>query len=115
MSTAALRAGSLKTLAAILVAFLATFCLGNIAQAAMAGSENHGCSGRVCDEQTACGAATSAQALPASHSAPLGILPDLDARITLEPAAVVIAFPGSEVAPDRQAVPLVPRSPPVTS
>ena len=101
-------------LATILVAILATFCLGDLAQAAMAGSENHGCSGRVCDEQPACSAATPAQALSASHALPLGALPALDALVTLEPAAVIIAVSRSEVAPDRPVVPLAPRSPPVT-
>ena len=115
MSTAARRAGSVKTLAAMLVAVLATFCLGDIAQAAMAGSENHGCSGRMCDEQTACSAATPVQALLASQALPFGTLPAPDALLTLEPAAVIIAVPRSEVAPDRQVVPLAPRSPPVTS
>ena len=105
----------MRTVAVSLVVILVALCMGDIAQAAMAGSENYACSGRVCDEQTACSAATPAQALSASHAAPPGILPGLDARITLEPAAVVIAFPGSEVAPDRQVVPLASRSPPVTS
>lgn len=115
MSTAVRRAGSVKMVAAVLVAILASVCLGDIAQATMAGSENHDCSGRVCDEQTACSATTPAPALSASHAAPLGTLPVLDARITLEPAAVVVVFPRSEIPPDRQVVPLVPRSPPVTS
>ncbi|MBI4592978.1 MAG: hypothetical protein HY728_02075 [Candidatus Rokubacteria bacterium] len=105
----------MKTVAAILVAAFAALCLGDIAQAAMAGSQNHDCAGRVCDEQAACSAATPAQALSASHALPVGTLPALDGLVTLKPAAVIAAFPRSEVAPDRQVVPLAPRSPPVTS
>lgn len=109
------RVRSVKTIAAMLVAVFAIFCVGDIAQAAMAGSQDHGCSGRVCDEQTACSAATPAHTLSASQTLVVGTLPARGALVTLEPAAVIIAFPRSEVAPDRQVVPLAPRSPPVTS
>lgn len=96
-----------KTLATGLLAALIAFCLNDIAAHAAAswGSRDARC--LFCDERTACGFLTSAPS-----ALPVAILANIDAvRASTTVASPLTGGPPAAV-PDRQALPVAPRSPP---
>ena len=102
-----------KVIAAMLIAVVTAVCLTAAAEAAISGAEMPDCSGRVCDEQLACGASTQASTLPASQTLLVAILPTIEVPATPAPRANVVAVGLVDVTLHRQVTPLAPRSPPL--
>lgn len=97
----------------MLIAVVATVCLTVATEAAVAGAAMPDCSGRVCDEQLACGASTQASTLPASRTLLVAILPTVEVPATPAPRTDVVAVGLVDVTLHRPVAPLAPRSPPL--
>src|SRR2546426_12805434 len=102
-----------KAFAAMLIAVVAAVCLTAAAEAAVTGAEMSDCSGRVCDEQLACGASPQASTLPASQTLLAAILPAIELPATPAPRTDVVAVGLVDVALHRPVAQLAPRSPPL--
>jgi len=102
-----------KVIAAMLIAVVSAVCLTAVAEAAVIGAEMPDCSGRVCDEQLACGASTQASTLPASRTLLVAVLPAVEVPATPAPRTDVVTVGLVDVALHRQVAPLAPRSPPL--
>ena len=105
-------AATMRSLTVVLAALLLALCAGNLAQAATATAGSGDCSGRACDEQIACRAATLTTATPASQAVPAATLPAVDPIPASEPTGAVVASSGPEATLDRSIAPLASRSPP---
>ncbi len=104
--------GPMKTLALMLVAVITAVCAVTVAQAAMAGADMAACSGRVCDQQLACGASAQNQSLRPSPTLPAAILSPAEVLVTPAQAIDLVARAPVDVGRDRAVAPLAPRSPP---
>src|SRR5712691_5623474 len=102
-----------KVIAAMLIAVVTAVCLTAAAEAAISGAEMPDCSGRVCDEQLACGASTQASTLPASQTLLAATLPAVEAPALPAPRTDVVAISLVDVTLHRPVAPLAPRSPPL--
>jgi len=109
----AARVWTTKATAAMLIAVVAAVCLAGAAEAAVTSGEMPDCSGRVCDEQLACGASTQASTLPASQTLLAATLPAVEAPAPPAPRTPVVAIRLVDVTLHRPVAPLAPRSPPL--
>lgn len=95
-------------LVALLLVSLAMFCLSDLARAAAAGPEHAACVSLLCDEASGCGIAATRLVAPPVAAVASPVVPLTPAPVTTPLLAVT-----APTVPERQVVPLGPRSPPV--